>query len=173
MHVVVKLFSTLAGCYTEDFKLVEGEGFAAVCTSDHWWIEQVIRQWTLASSSGLPQPIWNSLYREPNQNWSMPYHKLTSRRDVRSKYLGTGHFTLKSEICPYLDPWNVTTPVFRPLQKVPKCFIIQNSIQIHPCNEATPLIRTLWLVPRVARLEGVHCNSYLGKMLRLIHPYSV
>ncbi len=32
-------------------------------------------------------------------------------------------------------------------------------MQIHPWNEATPLIRTLWQVPRVAGLEGVHCRS--------------
>ena len=27
-------------CTTEDFKLVEGEAFAVVCTSNNWWIEQ-------------------------------------------------------------------------------------------------------------------------------------
>ncbi len=34
---------------------------------------------------------------------------------------------------------------------------------LNPWNEATPLIRTLWLVPRVAGLEGVHCT--LGESL--------
>ncbi len=48
------------------------------------------------------------------------------------------------------DPWNVATPVFRPLQKVPKH-------AFYPWNVATPLIRTLSLVPRVAGLEGFHC----------------
>ncbi len=52
------------------------------------------------------------------------------------------------------DPWNVATPVFRPLLKSPNaCFLIQ----IHPWNVATPLIRTFSLVPSVAGLEGFHC----------------
>ena len=46
----------------------------------------------------------------------------------------------------YLDPWNEATPVFRPL-----------TVQIHRWNEAASLIRTPCQVPRVARLEGVHC----------------
>ena len=37
------------------------------------------------------------------------------------------------------------------------CFMVQ----IHPWNEATPVIRTLWLVPRVAGLEGVHCTTFI------------
>ncbi len=32
---------------------------------------------------------------------------------------------------------------------------MSQSVEIHPCNEATPLIRTLRLVRRVAGLEGV------------------
>ncbi len=35
-------------------------------------------------------------------------------------------------------------------------------VQIHPWNEATPLIKTLGQVPRVAGLEGVHCIPLQG-----------
>ncbi len=38
--------------------------------------------------------------------------------------------------------------------KSPKAYFL---IQIHPWNVATPLIRTLSLVPRVAGLEEFHC----------------
>ena len=54
-----------------------------------------------------------------------------------------------------LDPWNVATPIFRPLWKVSKIGKFNTS---SPWNDTTPLIRTLWLVPRVARLNGVHCT---------------
>ena len=38
---------------------------------------------------------------------------------------------------------------FMPLWIVPNRLYTTNSIQVPPWNEATPLIRTLWLVPRV------------------------
>ncbi len=49
-------------------------------------------------------------------------------------------------------------PCIEATSKCPKvCFLVQ----IYPWNEATPVIRTLWQVPRVAGLEGVHCSIWL------------
>ena len=46
-----------------------------------------------------------------------------------------------------------------PLITVPRVTQIRGSplyCTIHPWNEATPLIRAVWLIPRVAELDGVH-----------------
>ena len=46
-----------------------------------------------------------------------------------------------------LDTWSEVSSVFRPFGK--------SSHEMRP----SPLIRTLWLVPRVTGLEGVHCTN--------------
>ena len=56
-------------------------------------------------------------------------------------------------------------------EKSPNRLHNTNSIQVPPWNEATPLIRTLWLVPRVAGLEGVHCTS--GLTVSSVETYSI
>ena len=51
-----------------------------------------------------------------------------------------------------LNPYH---PCIQATIESPKIHFI---VQINPWNVATPLIRTLFLVPRVVGLEGVHCN---------------
>ena len=96
----------------------------------------------MAPTAGMRITLLPGVTKESDTTWSL-VHSLPFSQLRRCKQ------TITQWTPSNLYPWNVSGHFEKSLLKIQ---------QVPPWNEATPLIRTLWLVPRVAGLEGVHRN---------------